>query len=121
EVGDTGVRERLRVGEACQHGGKRHAERKFFMCAPSISGISASGKLGLLPPPLAGRGGERVACAIYLCACPPPCPPPPPGGGDDVARIRQHLAGRNKRTHCAIWPRGRRLQHRAWPARMRPA
>jgi hypothetical protein len=33
EVGDPGVRERLRVGEACQHGGKRHAERKFFMCA----------------------------------------------------------------------------------------
>jgi hypothetical protein len=36
EVGDSAVRDRLRVGEACQHGGKRHAEKKLFMCASMV-------------------------------------------------------------------------------------
>jgi hypothetical protein len=34
EVGDSGVRDRLRVGEACHHGGERDGEKKLFSCAP---------------------------------------------------------------------------------------
>src|SRR5262249_58147794 len=63
------------------------------------SGVSASGKLGLLPLPLGGgRGGEGASLhALSLCM-PPPCPSPASGGGDDVARIRQQPVGRNKRS-----------------------
>src|SRR5262249_48634391 len=50
---------------------------------------SASGGLGLLPPPLAGEGwggGERVhmnrfECPLDLYSITPPHPPPPPRGG----------------------------------------
>jgi hypothetical protein len=30
EVSDSGVRDLLRLGEACQHGGKRDGEKKLF-------------------------------------------------------------------------------------------
>src|SRR5262249_61441786 len=44
--------------------------------------IHASGKLGLLPLPLAGEGwGGGELAQMSLVAWPPPLPPPPPGGG----------------------------------------
>jgi hypothetical protein len=44
--------------------------------------ISASGKLGLLPPPLAGEGWGGGALHGRSLCLPPPYPSPASGGGD---------------------------------------
>src|SRR3954447_18530193 len=84
--------------------------------------ISASGSLGLLPPPLWGRAGEGGRCCCVRCLrqlLPPPPPPPPPPpralpppatAGCGLARFRQDQSDQprqagvgwgGERTECA--------------------
>src|SRR4051812_36158000 len=57
-----------------------------------MSGHGGSNKLGLLPPPLRGRGGERGGCGFRVCDYPPPCPSPSRGEGTLWRRLRLSLA-----------------------------
>src|SRR5262249_7895809 len=81
-----------RAGSAGRRGSARRMgsqRARAAECALAGNGISTSGKLGLLPPPLAGEGWGGGECAhtnlyagrIDLVACPLPIPPPQAGEG----------------------------------------
>src|SRR5262245_14490979 len=83
-----------------------------------------SGRLGLLPPPLAGEGwggGElaqmkRFVCRPDLVACPLPIPPPQSGegwGGGTKARLVMSKLPKTPRWHVSTKQRVRARSLRA--------
>ena len=94
--------------------GARHAKTVIAGLDPAIhrdGGDRSCGKLGLLPPPLWGRGGEGGSCCCASCVrqqLPPP-PTPPHQCGLAGADTRVAVAGEGAhrmRWRCAL-PRHR--------------